>query len=458
MTTQLTRHRPGSVKEVWTLSLPMILSLLTTSTMMFADRLFLAHYATAAMNAITAASLVIIVIVVSLEVITAIAEVFVGQFNGAKEYKRAGSPAWQMLWFSITTPLLFIPLALWAGPYLLPSYHYADYGLPYFQWLLYFALCVPAVGALAGFFVGIGKVRLVLFMAIFSNIINLILDPILIFGVEGLCPAMGAKGAAIATGIAQAVHLIGLLIVFLRPYYQKTYGTSKWRLELPLFLRCLKVGVPSAVGHTIEWAAWALTIQMMAGISELHLTVAAIGQSFYMLVSFCFEGIQKAVTTLAANNIGAKLYANVWKVWRSAMKLLCYFAVPFGVLLLGFPQVLAGQFLTDIPASAELSFTIRITALGVWVYFLLDGFTWISVGLLSAAEDTKYVMWMSSLTAWVFGCLPVYLFMSLLAYPPAFYWGLICFYGVTNALALIYRLRQEPWLRLTLYSSDPANN
>jgi len=459
MKIQLTRFRPGSVREVWSLSLPMILSLLSANMMMFADRLFLAKYSTAAMNAIAAASLIIAVTVFSFELITAIAEVFVGQFNGASEHKRAASPAWQMLWLSAATPIVFIPLAIWAGPLLLPAYHYVDHGLPYFQWTLYFALFIPAVAALAGFFVGIGKARLVMTMAIVTNLLNLILDPILIFGIDGICPAMGTKGAAIGTSISEGVHVLGLLLVFLSPRYRNTYGTSNWKFELPLFLRCLKVGVPTAIGHTIEWCAWAITVRMMAGISELHLTIAAIGQSFYLLVSFFFEGIQKAVTTIASNNIGAKFFSNVWRAWRSAIKLLILLSIPLGVLFLGFPEFLAKQFITDAPASEELLSMIRITALGIWVYFFVDGFSWISVGLLSAAEDTQYVMWTNAITAWLCGLLPVSLFMVWLGLSPPFYWAIICFYGSCNAVAFSLRLRKEPWTKLALYSpKEPLRN
>jgi len=417
---------------------------------MFADRLFLANYSMAAMNAAAAAGIVIVVFQYGAAIITAIAEVFVGQFNGAKKYRRAAAPTWQMLWFSATIFVLFFGLAQWSGPYLLPEYHYADEGLPYFQWLLYFGAAMPVTAALSGFFVGIGKTRYVMAITIVGNIINIVLDPILIFGVGMIAP-MGAKGAAIATGISQVIQVIAFGALFLSNTYRIKYGTSVWKLEFPLLWKCLKVGVPNALGHMIEWAAWAICIRMMAETSEHHLTVATIGQSMYMLVAFGFEGVQKAVTTLVANRIGAAKFDGIWAVWHASIKLLLIFAVPFGILLLGYPDPIIAEFLsTEAPPSDIILLTplLKITAAGVFIYYIVDGLTWICAGALTAAEDTWFIMWVNGVTAWTCSLLPVFFFLYYLRWSPAWYFIFTCFYGAANAAVFYLRLRTKPWEKL----------
>jgi len=445
---QLTKHREGGVRELWALAYPMILAFLSGNIMMFTDRLFLANYSIAAMNASAAAGLVVVVFQYGAATITSIAEVFVGQFNGARDYRRVASPVWQMLWFSAVMFFFFIAMALYAGPHLLPAYHFADQGLPYYQWTLYFGAATPAIAALSSFFIGIGKTRYVMAITIVGNLLNIALDPLLIFGFGDFIAPMGAKGAAIATGISQVVQVVAFGSIFLSHRYREKYGTALWHLEIPLLLRCLRVGIPTAIGHMIEWAAWAITLRMMATTGEHYLTVATIGQTIYTLVAFGFEGVQKAVTTLAANRIGANAQNGIWSVWRSAVKLLCIFAIPFGLLLLVYPDPIIAEFLSsEAPPSdiALLTPLLRITAIGVFFYYLVDGLTWVSVGLLTAAEDTWFVMWANAMTAWACGVAPMFLFMVHLRWSPAWYYIFICLYGTCNATIFYKRACTEPW-------------
>ena len=448
MKDNLTKHKKGSVRELWALSYPMVLAFLSGNLMLFVDRLFLANYAIDAMNAAVASGMVAIVFQYGAATIASISVVFVGQFNGAREYKKVGSPAWQMLWFSAAMQIIFMCIGLWAGPYLLPQYHYESYGLPYFQWMFYFGAATPAIAALIGFFIGIGKTTYVMIISIIGNFINILFDIILIFGVKGVLEPMGTKGAAIGTGISLIIQLILFLSIFLSHKYRQKYGTAIWRFDLGLFLRCAKIGVPSALGHMIEWGAWAVSLRLMAEVGDIYLTVATVGLSIYMLVIFGFEGVQKAVTTIASNCIGAENYDGVWVAWRSGIKLLLISAVPLGIVMLGYPQPIISEFLSKENSAADLillTTILRYTTVGVFIYYILDGFTWICVGVLTAAQDTWYVMWINAFTACFCALAPVYIFMVHLQISPIWYFFLISIYGACNATAFYIRLSIAPW-------------
>ena len=451
MSNQLTKHPVGSIRELWTLAYPMILAFLSGNIMMFADRIFLANYSTAAMNAAAAAGMVVVIFQYGSAIVTSIAEVFVGQLNGAKDYKNVGTPTIQMLWVCFVLFFLFILFGNTLGPYLLSDYHYADHGLPYFQWLFYFGACTPAIAAISSFFVGIGNTKIVMAITIIGNLVNLILDPLLIFGVSDWIAPMGSSGAAIATGVSQLTQLVIYLLFFLNAHNRAKYGTTNWKFAPLSCFKYLKIGIPNAIGHMIEWAAWAISLNLMASASEHHLTVATVGQSLYMLIGFGFEGIQKAVTTLAANQIGAKNISGIWITWKAAIKILMISTIPFGVVMLGYPDPIISEFLsTETPASdvTLLTYYLRFTAAGVFLYYILDGLTWISVGVLTAAEDTFYVMWMNAITSWLAALLPVYFFLVYLNWSPALYFFLTCFYGACNALVFYRRLKSEKWTKI----------
>jgi len=107
---QLTRYSEGSVQELWAISYPLILSILSVNMMLFFDRLILARYNTGAMNAAVLAWLIFSIFQLGTIGIASIAEVFVGQYNGAKKLNKMGEPVWQMIWFSLMTGFIFIPI------------------------------------------------------------------------------------------------------------------------------------------------------------------------------------------------------------------------------------------------------------------------------------------------------------------------------------------------------------
>ncbi len=98
------------------LSFPLMLSFLSNYLMLFFDRLIIANYSLEAMNAITASSLFCMIFQYGAIGIASIAEVFVGQYNGSKQYSKVAMPVWQMIWFSLMCFPIFFLLAKFGGP------------------------------------------------------------------------------------------------------------------------------------------------------------------------------------------------------------------------------------------------------------------------------------------------------------------------------------------------------
>ncbi len=159
---QLTRFAPASLRELSTISLPLILSFLSVSLMIFSDRIILARYSTAAMNGMITAWMTGGLFWFSAMSVASISEVFVGQFNGRGEIEKTGSAAWQMVWFAALCTLLFWPLAFFATPLFVGHTQFAEHSTAYFKTTLLFGPLFPCYAALSGFFIGIGKTRIVL--------------------------------------------------------------------------------------------------------------------------------------------------------------------------------------------------------------------------------------------------------------------------------------------------------
>ena len=111
---QLTPYSVGSIKEVWTISWPLMLGLLSSSVMIFIDRILLSRYSIDSMNSAATAGTAFYAFLILPLIIAGISEVFVGQYHGHDEHQKMGIAAWQMIWFSIFITPIFIIIANFA--------------------------------------------------------------------------------------------------------------------------------------------------------------------------------------------------------------------------------------------------------------------------------------------------------------------------------------------------------
>ncbi len=454
---RLTRFPEGSIREVWEIAYPLMLAAISGNLMMFCDRLILAHYSTHAMDAAVSAGMTCAIFLYGAMGISAIAEVFVGQYNGAKQKYKMGEPIWQMIWFSLMTTVIFVPVALWGGQFFIAQEYMKD-GLPFFQWILFFGPLSPLFGAICAFFIGRGRTRIVFIITVLGNIINLLLDLILVFGIEGWLEPMGTKGAAIATVTAEAIQVLILFKVFLNNNNRKIYGTKKFHFKFPEFWKCIKIGTPNSVGHMIEIAAWALQLNLIAKVSKDHITVFAIAQSILILFAFTSDGMQKAVITISANFLGAKRSSMVRKTIYSSLKLHLLFVVIIAIPLVIYPYPLLHTFLPEngVHAGSLLETVFSYTRIGliwIWVFFIFDGITWILAGVFTAAGDTKFTMIMNAIAAWAFSIVPVYLLVVKAGHSPVATCQIVAFYAFLNCICFFLRFRRHKWRTKQIISS-----
>lgn len=447
----LTPYPQGSLRELWQISFPLIISLMSASLMLFLDRLFLAHDSLTALNAAAHAGALVQFLQFWAIATVSIAEVFVGRYNGAGRKEKLGQPIWQMIWFSLGTFILYIPIGLWAGPYVFLNETYQEQEIAFFQILTCFIPFSSLSAAVAAFYIGQGKVKFVTGMMLLANGLNILLDIILIFGVSPWIPPMGIAGAAWGTGIAQMCQAIVLLIAFLWPVNQQRYGTGRWQFNKRLFRSCLYIGLPNAVAHSLEILVWVLIFDLMAQLGSDYMTVVAISQSILFLFTFMTEGISKGATAIASNFMGSQQQHLVWKLLVSGVKFYVGMFVLLGGLLVWHPDFLFQWFLPEAhllsPATHE---TLCAACFWVWIFFFFDGISWLLIGLLTAAGDTRFVMKVGGAGPLLFALLPVYLFVFKWGASPHITWLLIAMYALVSALIYFWRFRSEKWKEVAL--------
>jgi len=442
--------------RLWRISLPLMLTALSANLMFLLDRLILVRYSTQAMNAAAVAGMSCAVFQFGGIAIASIAEVFVGQYNGAKDYEKAAQPVWQMIWFSLSLFVVFVPIALWLGPYLLPV-NLQKEGLSYFKLIMLFGPLMAVVAALSSFFIGRGFVKLVTWCTLICNLINAGLNIVLVFGIDGWIQGMGTTGAAISTVFAQMFQILILGSVFLNKYHREKFKTYNFHFNSQLFLDCLKIGTPSAISHMIEIAAWAMLFRITASINSDYITIQTIGNSVLVFFQFVTAGTEKGVIAIASNLIGAKKDNLISELFISGCKLHICFIVAFSIPLIFYPDLVICQFLPGVQDPTTPVYLDCIAVLKwVWIYFLFDGIVWVLGGILTSGGDTRFIMFMNASAAWVFAILPIYIAIHYFHVHSSTAWGICTMYAAANLIAFSLRYRSNRWKKLALSRSTAS--
>ena len=446
----LTRFEAGGIMEIITISYPLMLAGLSANLMIFCDRVILARYSLDAMNSASAAASMYVTFAFFGMAITAIASVFVGQYNGDRRYSRISAPVWQMIWFSLMLAPIFWLTAEFASQFFIHK-NLSQHGDPYLKWMMKFGFLLPLIGALGAFYIGQGKAILITIAAIIANIVNFALDIVFVFGYKDIIPSMGAEGSAIASVISQITQFLILFGIFLSPKYAKRCKTRRITFNFKLMKQCLKIGLPVAFSHSLEMLGWSLLPLFLASFGTSYITVHTINQGIFILFAFFIDGTQKAVTAIAANMLGAHRRDLVKKLFASSI--LVHLAVS---LLLLIPLIMYPDIFIDLFLSEETILTTEIkqhstlALKAMWFFFVLDGIVWIIAGILTAGGDTRFILFANILSLWGCAIIPIYLVLTYLPSAPSTAGFISLFYATVNISLFIWRYFNNKWHKLDI--------
>lgn len=431
--------------------------LLVDGGVMFVDRLFLSYYSADALSATTSSGTLFWAGNFMWVTLAAMAEVFVAQYNGSKQYSKLSEPVWQMIWLSGFALIFFFALGSFGSEYFRSIGLMNASEVEFYRWNNYFAPFLTLLTGLSAFYIGQGKTSIIKWLGVFGNGINVILDPLFIFGYKGIIPSMGIKGAAIATVIGIIAQVVVLGWLFLRRKNREAFGTGDYRFKPLAFFKCLKVGASPAIFVMFELLRWAIFYHWMKSISGKHIFVASVTQSVILLFLFFGLGLEKGATAVSGNLIGARKVGEVNRLFRSGFKLSLIFGEILLVTLGGFPDVFINLFfknpeamnsslLSEIPEMlAEIKATLWIAMMIVVVYVTLESVRWLLSGLLTSAGDTFFLLISGALSIWVFMLLPTYFFVYRTKAPIETTYYIWIFYCLMAVVLPYLRFRRGKW-------------
>lgn len=427
---------------VISMSFPIMVSMLVQSLYNIVDSIFVAQINEAALTATSIAySAQILQIAVAVGTGVGV-NALVSRQLGAKNYDRANTAATLGLLLSLLSSVIFIIWGIFGTEAFIRRFsaeeHIISYGVSYLKICQLFSTGIFLGTLTQRLLQATGRTLSSMFAQMAGALVNLILDPILIFGYLGT-PEMGIQGAAVATVIGQwTAALIGLVLNYVQNQ-EIHFVWKQFRVQKKDLIAIYKVGAPTILTQ-------AFGSLMVAGMNLIlgmfSATAVAFFGVYFKLQSFLFmpmNGLGQGALPIVGFNTGAKNWKRVKETSRVALGLAAMIAF-VGILvfecvpgvLLSFFQAGDEMLQIGIPALRIIAPTFVLGAVTMVTGYLISGMGNGMVNMAGTAirqlilllplvwlfsrifgiHSVWYAFWISELTAAVYALLRLKSYLS----------------------------------------------
>ena len=355
---------------ILSMAMPMVLSMLVNSLYNIIDSFFVAQISEEAM---TALSLVYPV----QNFINAVGIGFgvginsvIAFYLGAGDNKKADQAATQGLVLAMIHGVVMTVCCITMMPAFLGMFTSSktviELGVRYSVIAFAFTLIIIVGITFEKLFQAVGNMKTTMISLMCGCITNIVLDPVLIFG-YGPFPKMGIEGAALATGIGQALTLaIYLVVYFVRPipvHIRRQYFLFNKKMVIKLY----SIGIPATLNLALPSLLISVLNAILAAYSEVYILVLGI---YYKLQTFIYlpaNGIVQGMRPLIGYNYGAGENKRVSQIYKIVLCMSGIIMVLGTVICLLIPGQLIGLF-THTEATIQTGETaLRIISAGFLV-------------------------------------------------------------------------------------------
>ena len=380
-------------KLLFNMSLPMMISMLVQALYNIVDSIFVAKLSE---NALTAVSLAFPLQTLLIAVGTGTGvgmNALLSKSLGEKNFKKANATASNAAVLYFFSYLVFFILGFTiVRPFYASQIGNADQeimtlGIEYLSTVMIFSFGLLAQVFFERLLTSTGRTIFSMTSQLTGAITNIILDPILIFGLLG-APKMGVTGAAVATVIGQCVAALVAGFCNHRYNHDVKLKFHGFRLDFHIIGTIYAVGIPTIIMQSIGSV---MTYCMNRILIEFSSTATAVFGVYFKLQSFFFMpvfGLNNGITPIIAYNYGAGQRKRMLKTIKLSM--LVAFCLTFiGFLCFeGIPQILLGMF----NASDEM-LTIGVPALRIiGIHYLIAWFCIVSGTVFQALGKAFFSM------------------------------------------------------------------
>lgn len=440
---------PPSLRTLLQLAWPIVISRASQVVVGVSDAVMVADRGASALAAVTTGALNTFTVLILPMGVTFIVSSFSAQLFGRGDLSAARRYGWYGLLLALATLLAAVIAIPLVGPALglLPYAPDVRAGMViYMQIRLLSGGAAIGIEALGNYYGGLGNTRLPMAANIVAMVLNVLGNWILIDGHLG-APALGVRGAALASVLATTLAFALLFAVFLRDGRRVRAG----RPRLGELARMLRFGLPSGFNWFFEFMAFVFFINVVVGGLG---TTALAGMMAVMQVNHVSFmpafAVASAGAILVGQAIGAGQRDGVPRIVRLTFAVTGTYQGLVGLLYLGAPALLMARFVGPGEEAAELlEVGTRLLMLSA-AWQLVDAAATALAEALRAAGDTAYTLWARIAVAWFVFAPGAYLTTRYLGWGPLGAVSWLVLYLTLLALVLYARFRGGAWRRLQL--------
>ncbi len=387
-------------KAIVLLAVPMVLEMLMQSVFELVDVYFVGSLGADAIAAVgLTQTAIVLVFTIAIGLSMGIAAT-VARRIGEKRPDDAADASFQAIILGIVASLVMaVPGVLYAKEGLLlmgATEAVAEYGTSYFALMFGSNIVIVLLFMLNAVFRGAGDAAFALRCLFIANGLNIILDPILIFGL-GPIPAMGLFGAGVATVIGRSIGIVAQLILLFGGKGHLRLGLRHCRIRWDLIKRLISVSVPAVAQFFVGSASWIIVMRLISSFgtgATAGYTVAIRVIIFALLPSW---GMGNAAAALVGQSLGAekpdRAERAVWMTsWANTV-----FLTFCGLAMFFFGKSLISPFTSDPVAQDIGALCLKVISFSYPFY----GFGMVIVQAFNGAGDTRTPTLINLIAFWL---------------------------------------------------------
>lgn len=395
-------------------ALPGIIAMTATSLYNMADSVFIGHGCGAlALSGLTVAKPFMDICAAFGTLVGVGASTLVAIKLGEKDYKTAGRILGNVILLNALLGALVMAVGLiWLDP-ILYAFGASDatigYAREYMEIILIGNILTHVYYGLNSMLRSMGHPKISMTATILAVFINVVLDPIFIFGLD-----MGVRGAAIATILSQAIAVILQMVVFMNPKEIIHFHKGIWRLDATITKRALSIGLsPFLMNIAHCFVIIILNNQFKAFGGDMAIASFGVINRFTFVFAMIVMGLNQGMQPIVGYNYGAKQYGRMLRAFE--LTAICATLVMGCVFVLGefVPRWMVMLFTHDAELISQTILPMRILASSM----LLVGFQMVAGNFFTSIGMAGRSIFLS-LTRQVLFLIPLALLLPLLFSDP----------------------------------------
>ena len=358
-------------KALLILSIPMVLEMLMESIFAVVDIFFVSRLGADAVATvgITESSMTI-VYAIGMGLSTA-TTALVARRIGEKKAGKAGAVAFQAIISGLVVSILIaIPGIIYAKDFLLlmgASEKMAETGYMFPAIMFGGNAVIMLLFIINAVFRSSGDAAISMRVLILANLINIVLDPLLIFGI-GPFPELGLKGAAVATTTGRGLAVCYQFYLLFKGHKRIRLEWAHVRVKFKMMMQLFRLAAGGILQYVVATSSWIALYRIIATLGSDVMAGYTISIRIIVFVLLPSWGLSNAASTLVGQNLGAKQPDRAERtVWITAYANMVLLGL-VGIVLIIFPETFIRLFIDDPKVISSGAVSLRIISIGFLSY------------------------------------------------------------------------------------------